>query len=237
MRLGIMQPYFFPYIGYISLIKHTDLFILLDTVQFIRHGWIERNRMLKQNEGWQYISVPLKKHHQKDCIKDMYINNEKQWKDKIIAQLEHYKKAPYYNEVFNLLQNIFAKEYEDIVALNLACLEKVCEYLKISCEIKVFSKMNLIIEEVKEPDEWALNICKVIPRVTEYWNPPGGMPIFNRAKYNKENIILKFQQINLSSYPQWRWNKVFEEGLSILDVMMFNSIEEIHRMLDDYELL
>ncbi|HOC37490.1 MAG TPA: WbqC family protein, partial [Tenuifilaceae bacterium] len=50
-----MQPYFFPYIGYFSLIKHTDEFILLDTVQFIRHGWIERNRILKPSDGWQYI--------------------------------------------------------------------------------------------------------------------------------------------------------------------------------------
>jgi hypothetical protein len=58
MKLGIMQPYFFPYLGYFSLIKHTDRFILFDTVQFIRHGWIERNRILKQNEGWQYVQAP-----------------------------------------------------------------------------------------------------------------------------------------------------------------------------------
>lgn len=237
MRVGIMQPYFFPYIGYISLIKHSDLFILFDTVQFMRHGWIERNRMLKQNNGWQYISVPLKKHHQKDRIQDIYINNDMKWKKKIIAQLGHYKKAPYYDKVMDVLQQVFAREYEDIVILNQACLEEVCEYLQIPCEIKVFSKMNLTIEDAKEPDEWALNICKAIPSVTEYWNPPGGMSFFDQTKYEKEKIALKFQRMNLTSYSQGRGNQTFEAGLSILDVMMFNSIEEIHRMLDDYELL
>ena len=98
MKLAIMQPYFMPYIGYISLIKNTDQFILFDTVQFIRHGWIERNRILKPNEGWQYIQVPLIKDNGRDTvIKNVRINNAENWKSKIIAQLQHYKKkAPNY---------------------------------------------------------------------------------------------------------------------------------------------
>lgn len=237
MRLGIMQPYFFPYIGYISLIKHTDMFILLDTVQFIRHGWIERNRMLNPNDEWQYISVPLKKYHQKDQIQNVCINNHLKWKEKILAQLGHYKKAPYYNNVIDILHQVFDKEYDDIVTLNKVCLEKVCEYLKIPCEIRVFSKMNLNIEDVGNPDEWALNICKAIPLVTEYWNPPGGISFFDPTKFEKEDISLKFLKINLNSYPQRRGKRPFVADLSILDVMMFNSIKEIHHMLDDYELL
>ena len=75
MKLAIMQPYFFPYLGYLSLIKNTDRFILFDTVQFIRHGWIERNRVLKQGDGWQYISIPLEKHEQTTLIKDIKIKN------------------------------------------------------------------------------------------------------------------------------------------------------------------
>ena len=73
MKLGIMQPYFAPYLGYISLIKHTDEFILFDTVQFIRHGWIERNRILKPGGGWQYIAIPLVKHSQKTLICDICV--------------------------------------------------------------------------------------------------------------------------------------------------------------------
>ncbi len=92
MKVAIMQPYFMPYIGYISLIKHSDVFILFDPVQFIRHGWIERNRILKQNEGWLYIQVPLLKSGRDTLIQDCLIDNSKDWKNKILSQLQIYKK-------------------------------------------------------------------------------------------------------------------------------------------------
>jgi len=139
MKLAIMQPYFLPYLGYFSLIKHTDEFILFDTVQFIRHGWIERNRILKPSNGWQYIMVPLKKHSRETIIKDIEINNDQQWKEKILAQLQHYKKqAPYFSNVIDILNEIFSKEYATIVDLNLASLKTVCNYLGINTPIQVF---------------------------------------------------------------------------------------------------
>ena len=236
MKLGIMQPYFFPYIGYFSLIKHTDEFILLDTVQFIRHGWIERNRILKPSDGWQYIMVPLKKHSRETLIKDIEINNDQQWKEKILAQLQHYKKqAPYFSNVIDILNEIFSKEYATIVDLNLASLKTVCNYLGINTPIQVFSLMNIDIEPANAPDEWALNICKALGNVDEYWNPPGGQSFFDRKKYENAGINLKFHSAILTEYDQKR--NVFEPGLSIIDVMMFNSVEEINKMLNDYELL
>ena len=236
MKLAIMQPYFLPYLGYFSLIKHTDEFILLDTVQFIRHGWIERNRILKPSDGWQYIMVPLKKHSRETIIKDIEINNDQQWKEKILAQLQHYKKqAPYFSNVIDILNEIFSKEYATIVDLNLASLKTVCNYLGINTPIQVFSLMNIDIEPANAPDEWALNICKALGNVDEYWNPPGGQSFFDRKKYENAGINLKFHSAILTDYDQKR--NVFEPGLSILDVMMFNSIEEINKMLDNYELL
>jgi len=236
MKLAIMQPYFLPYLGYFSLIKHTDEFILLDTVQFIRHGWIERNRILKPSDGWQYIMVPLKKYSRETIIKDIEINNDQQWKEKILAQLQHYKKqAPYFSNVIDILNEIFSKEYATIVDLNLASLKTVCNYLGINTPIQVFSLMNIDIEPANAPDEWALNICKALGNVDEYWNPPGGQSFFDRKKYENAGINLKFHSAILTDYDQKR--NVFEPGLSILDVMMFNSIEEINKMLDNYELL
>jgi hypothetical protein len=235
MKLAIMQPYFFPYLGYFSLIKHTDMFILFDTVQFIRHGWIERNRILKPSEGWQYIKVPLKKHSRETIIKDILIDNDQAWKEKILAQLQHYKKsAPYYLNVIGILKEVFSQEYNSIVDLNLFSLNVVCNYLKIKTPIEIYSKMNLVIEQVNAPDEWALNICKSMKVVTEYWNPPGGKSFFHKEKYMKEGIDLKFHEMKLIEYDQKR-NK-FEGNLSIIDVMMFNSREKIQEMLDQYTL-
>ncbi len=236
MRLGIMQPYFFPYIGYFSLIKQVDKFILFDTVQFIRHGWIERNRILKPLEGWQYFQVPLQKHSRDIRIKDTLIDNQLDWKRKIFAQLQHYKKmSPYFSSVMEILDNTFGQEYSEIASLNKAALQTVCEYLNIETPIETFSVMNLSIDPANAPDEWALNICKAMVGVDEYWNPPGGITFFDRSKYEANKICLKFQQVHSVEYDQKR--ATFESNLSIIDVMMFNSKEEINEMLDSYELL
>lgn len=236
MTLGIMQPYFMPYLGYFSLIKHTDEFILFDTVQFIRHGWIERNRILKQNGGWQYIQIPLIKGNGRDTvIKDVRINNTENWKQKILAQLQHYKKiAPYYFRVTNLLKELFANDFDDITHLNQKSLQLVCDYLGFQRNFPIFSEMNLPIEEVNAPDEWALNICKAM-NVSSYINPIGGSEFFDRIKYEKAGVDLKFQQMKLDEYDQKR--QPFEAGLSILDVMMFNSPDDINVMMDHFELV
>lgn len=235
MKLGIMQPYFFPYLGYFSLIKHTDRFILFDTPQFIYHGWIERNRVLKQTGGWQYISVPLQKHTREEAIRDIRIDGVQPWKEKLKAQLVHYKKAPCYWPVMKMLNTALEEEFEDITHQNKFCLEQVCRYLNISADLDIFSEMGLSIGSVQAPDEWALRICQAIPGANAYWNPPGGVEFFDRQKYEKAGIDLKFQKMVLDEYPQK--GAPFEPGLSILDVMMFNSPEKINEMLDHYEIL
>ena len=92
MKLGIMQPYFIPYIGYYQLINYVDKWVVFDIVQYIRHGWINRNRILKPGEGWQYIVVPLQNHRRETLIKDVFISEKTDWKDRIFRQMEHYKK-------------------------------------------------------------------------------------------------------------------------------------------------
>ncbi len=237
MKLAIMQPYFFPYLGYISLIKHTDEFMLFDPVQFIRHGWIERNRILKPNDGWQYISVPLQKHDLETKIKDIKIDNSQNWQDKIFAQLQHYKKkSPFYNQTIEVIQKGFSDKTDSITKLNYNILKAVCDYLNISFNCSIFSERNLNVKDATAPDEWALNICLAL-KYQEYWNPPGGQDFFDSSKYQKAGIKLVFQKPVLDFYSQRRGPDKFEPGLSIIDVMMFNSPEEINEMLDKYELI
>lgn len=234
MKSGIMQPYFVPYIGYFSLIKNTDKWIILDTVQYIRHGWINRNRILKPSDDWQYITIPLEKHSRSALIKDIKIKENTDWRDKIFKQLEHYKKkAPFYKETIKLLKECFEHKTESIVDLNTHLLKKICEYLDIKFKYKIFSEMDLKIGEIKEPGDWALEISKALG-ASEYINPPGGEEIFNKKKFIKEKIELKFLKINLEEYDQRR-NK-FKPGLSIIDVMMFNDPRTINKFLDNYKL-
>ncbi len=235
-KIGIMQPYFFPYIGYFSLIKHTDQFILFDPVQFIRHGWIERNRILKQGDGWLYVKAPLVKGTRDTLIKDMLLDNSQDWKGKILSQLQTYKKiAPYYDDVVALIKEVFSSEVTNIVSLDKATIEAVCRYLKIKTSISIFSEMQLKIDTPMAPDEWTLNICRALGNVNEYWNPPGGQTFFDKSKYDNAGIELKFQKTILSAYNQER--EEFIAGLSIIDVLMFNSPLDVNRMLDNYEFI
>lgn len=236
MKVGVMQPYFLPYLGYFSLIKNTDKFILIDEVQFMERGWIKRNRVLSNRDGWQYIGVPLVKHKQKTKIKDIRIYNSFDWKKKIFNQLEHYKKrAPFYNNTIEVLMSALNIETDSIVKLNEHVLKVICSYIGIEANFSIFSEMNLHIEKVNAPDEWGLNVCKALDNVEEYWNPEGGVEFYDCQKYHRNNIEINFLKINLQSYPQIRTK--FEPGLSIVDVMMFNDSKDINRMLDDYILL
>lgn len=235
MKIGIMQPYFFPYLGYIGLIKHTDEFMLFDPVQFIRHGWIERNRILKPGDGWQYISVPLVKHQQETKIQDVKVDNSQNWQDKLFAQLEHYKKkSPFYKQTIDVIQKGLAEKTDSITKLNYNTLKATCEYLDIKFNCSIFSERNLTLDPVGAPDEWALNICKAL-HYDEYINPPGGQEFFDAAKYQQAGIKLIFEKPKLEFYSQRRGPDKFEPGLSIIDVMMFNSPEQINQMLDNYE--
>ena len=235
MKIGIMQPYFFPYLGYIGLIKHTDEFMLFDPVQFIRHGWIERNRILKPDSGWQYISVPLLKHQQETKIQDIKIDNSQNWQDKLFAQLQHYKKkSPFYKQTIEVIQKGISEKTDSITKLNFNTLKATCEYLAIPFNCTIFSERNLTIDSVNASDEWALNICKAL-HYDEYINPPGGQEFFNADKYHKAGIKLIFEKPKLEFYSQRRGPDNFEPGLSIIDVMMFNSPEQINIMLDKYE--
>ena len=83
MRLAIMQPYFFPYIGYFQLINAVDKWVVFDEVQYIRHGWVNRNMILSPNieKQWQYIIVSLQKHNQGELIKNIKVNYQLSWQE------------------------------------------------------------------------------------------------------------------------------------------------------------
>lgn len=235
MKLAINQPYFFPYLGYFSLIDNVDEFILFDTPQFIRHGWIERNQILKPTGEPLYIKVPLIKHKRETPIIDIQIRNSENWQDKIFAQLVPYKKwAPFYFEVVNLLKEIFSFETDSITELNYHSLTKVCEYIGIKTPIKIWSKMNVEIGEVREADEWALKICKALKADT-YINPKDGISFFDVKKYQKENINIQFLDFKVEEYTQL--NNEFTPYMSIIDVMMFNDKKSIIEMLSNFKYL
>ncbi len=234
-RVGLMQPYFLPYLGYFSLIKHTDVWVVFDTPQFIKNGWIERNRILRPGDGWQYINVPLVKHPHTAPIKDVLIRDHEPWKARILAQIYHYKAfAPYYRIVREFLEDNLACGADTICSLDVHLMAEVCKYLGVPFRHLVYSQASLSIGAVADSDEWALEVTKALGG-QEYINAPGGADFYDNAKYEKAGIKLTFLKPRLLPYQQ-RNNK-FESGLSIIDVMMFNDPHAIRDMLDDVEFI
>ena len=234
MKLGIMQPYFFPHMGYYSLIHHVDRWIFFDTVQYIRRGWINRNRILKPQEGWQYIQVPVRKHAREMPIKDVRVSDANDWRGRAFRQLEHYQKiAPYYEDVTEFLRDALENDLSSLAELNAHLIAKTFAYLALPFEYEMFSAMDLRLGEVAAPGDWALEISREL-EASEYINPPGGREIFDKERFAAASIQLQFLTANPAEYSQRR--REFIPGLSILDVMMFNSRDEIHGMLNDFEL-
>ena len=237
MKLGIMQPYLYPYLGYFSLIKHTDRWIIFDTIQYIEHGWINRNQIIHPSRPeTMYFTVPLQKHSRETIIKDILIDDASGYQNRILGQLtaSYKKRAPYFKIVYAMVEDALMQNFSDIVSLNTYTLNQVCTYLGIPFNYEVYSNMNLEILPVHNPGEWALNISIALG-ADEYINPPGGIDIFNQKKFDSNGIELSFLKINLKPYNQKK--PQFFESLSILDAMMFNPPETINKMLDDYTII
>lgn len=229
MKLGIMQPYFFPYLGYFDLIRQTDRFVLFDIAQYIRHGWVNRNRILHPRAAWKYIIVPLQKHHRETPISEIKVVAGDQWKKEIIGQLDHYRKrAPYFRRVVEIVEEVLFQGELRLARLNGAGLKTVADYLGIPFELEYASDMNLALGAIEHPGDWALEISRCLG-AQQYVNPEGGREIFVPEKFVAAGIQLRFSAIDLAPYATPGYT--FEPGLSILDVMMWNSPGEIRALL------
>lgn len=236
MTLGIMQPYFFPYLGYYDLINRTDRWIVFDVVKYAPKSWMNRNRILHPSEGWQYISVPVDKHAGEGVIKDVQILDAGAAHNKIRGQIEHYRKgrAPYFSAVAKLIDDCFADLPGNLLRdLNVRSMSVVCDYLGIAFNHANLFEMSLALPEIKHPGQWALEICSALG-ADAYLNPPGGREIFVPHEWEERKIQLGFTDMVSFNYPTGHYQ--FVEHLSIIDVLMWNSPEAVKIYLDSRRL-
>jgi len=233
--LAAMQPYFFPYLGYFSLIRESDFFIFFDTPQISNRGWMYRNRILSQNNEFNYIRVTISNRSQHTNIKDVRIFEPTEWQKNFFSQLEVYKKkAPFYPETIEFLHEILNTPYEMLSELNIATTARICNYLSIRLNYNIFSQMDLPVVPVTSSDEWGLNMTKAMG-YRRYINAIGGETFFDKRKYENSGIKLEFIHNRLREYNQF--SDRFTAGLSIIDAMMFCTPEEIRQLIDDYEIV
>ncbi|MBX8483722.1 WbqC family protein [Pseudomonas cichorii] len=218
--LGIMQPYFFPYLGYFQLIALVEQGILFDIVKYKRKSWMNRNRMLDNKGGWHYITVPVKSSDGM-LIKDAMVIDHAGSLRHIRGQLEHYRgKAPFFKQTLQLIDLTFnSTRSASIGDLSASSLKVVCDYLGMAFNWTVCSDMHLELPPIEHAGQWALEISSLMG-ARRYINAPGGREILIPREWHEREIDLRFLQPSVFRYPTGPYT--FVENLSILDVLMWN---------------
>lgn len=234
MRVAIMQPYFMPYIGYFQLINYVDTFVVYDEIEYTKKGWINRNRILKNNTE-ELISIPLKKDSDflwinQRCLSDTWPKD----KNKMINMLkESYRKAPYFNQTIELAGKCINESNTNLFDFILMSIKSICDHLSIKTNIIVSSTLDFD-NNLKSVNK-VLAICKSL-NADEYINPIGGTELYDKELFSLHGLKLNFLKANNVVYKQFE--NEFIPFLSIIDVLMFNSIDEVKEMLQNqYEIL
>jgi WbqC-like protein family len=223
MKLGIMQPYFFPYLGHFALIAAVDEWVVFDVTQYTRKSWINRNRILHPVRGWQYLSVPLVNSSIHISIAEAAIAKPAELKKYVLGKLSHYaRQAPYYRAVCEIVGSTFADLPDSsLVCLNVSGLRAVCDYLGLPFRYQICSRLALDLPDGLTAGQWAPWMADV------YINPVGGRDLFNPADFTRYGIELQF--LDFTPFVYSTPGYTFESGLSILDVLMWNSPAAVTR--------
>ncbi|UHL65278.1 WbqC family protein [Paralcaligenes sp. KSB-10] len=231
MKIGIMQPYFFPYLGHFALIANVDRWLVFDITQYTPKTWMNRNRILHPAGGSQYVTVALANSSISIKTCEARILDKEASRQAVLGKLTHYRRyAPYYGSVIALVDQVFSSSMSDsLVALNVSGLKATCDYLCIPFAFDTCSAMGLNLPSGLRPGGWAPEICEAI-NATEYINPIGGRHLFSSEDFLQKKIKLSFLDFQGFSYPVGNYS--FEPNLSILDVLMWNSPEIVKNYID-----
>jgi WbqC-like protein family len=234
MKLAIMQPYLFPYIGYFQLMNLADEFVIYDNIQFSKKGWINRNRILLNGKD-TYITFPLKKESDYADIRDRnlaesWLNDRKKMLNRIT---EAYQKAPFFEAAYPVIERSILFEETNLFRFIFNSLTLLKDFLSIKTPFIISSSIN--IDHNLKSEEKVIEICKALA-ANEYINPIGGIELYDKGIFRTNGIELKFIKTGNIEYPQF--GDPFIPSLSIIDIMMFNSKEKIRHYLEhSFELL
>ena len=246
MRIGIMQAYFFPYIGYFQLIDSTDKFIIYEHVGFRKGSWVTRNRILDKGENKPtYINLSVSKKSTKEIVSKVELTHREERK-KAIEDLifYNYKKAPYFKEIFSPVKELLHSTETNLHNYNAIITKNICELLGINTKILYKNKECLSIEEGLEESakktgnstmtQRVIDLCKY-HNARHYINPIGGTELYNKDDFRASDLDISFINSIPFSYPQFK--APFVPGLSIIDVMMHTGLDGTKEVLKNYSLI
>ena len=227
MKLAIMQPYFMPYIGYFQLMAAADKFVIYDDVNFIQRGWINRNRILLDGRKQLFV-IPLSGASQNRLISELELMVETGWRRKFLKTIRHaYRQAPEFERVFAVLSEIVNFAENNLSRYLLNSLQQINNYLGIQTELvptsAIYSNRSL------KGQARILDICGQ-EQTSVYLNLSGGRDLYDKNVFRANGIALRFLEPSEVRYQQF--DCPFWPNLSIIDVLMFNSLDKVKSFLN-----
>lgn len=230
MKVGIMQPYFFPYLGYWQLINAVDKYVVYDDVNFIKGGWISRNNILL-NGGRHLITLPLHKASSFKKINEIEVTKDQIALMKVIKLLENaYQKAPYFETVMPMIKALILNN-RNIAMLNYNSIIEINKYLEI--DTKIILSSNLKKDNTLKGEDKVIHINRLLGADT-YINAVGGKSLYKEQRFKENGLELYFLNMGDVTYKQF--GDTFIDNLSIIDALMFNDAEKIREYLNIYNL-
>lgn len=227
MKLGIMQPYFLPYIGYYQLIHAVDVFVVYDNIKYTKKGWINRNRFLL-NGAYSGFSLPIKAGSDSLLICERQISDDFNPKRLLDQFRGAYFGAPYSKPTLELLEKILLNEEKNLFNFLYSTISEVCMYLSIKTTLRKSSDIQ-INHQLKGRHK-VIAICQNLGAHT-YINSPGGRALYDGSDFLLEGIELRFLEPRMIRYSQF--GDEFLPWLSIIDILMFNSHDFVMKIIEE----
>ena len=229
MKLGIMQPYFMPYIGYFQLMKAVDKYVVYDDVNYIKGGWANRNHILINGEK-EMFTVTLQKASQNKLFNEIVIGDDFK---KLMKTLQmNYSRAINFDQTMVLMERIISFPNKQLAVFIANSFREILSYLSVETEILMSSEIPK--DNSLRGKDKIIQICEILGADT-YYNAVGGKILYDQEEFREHGITLNFVDSLPQVYSQLH-TREFVSGLSMVDVLMNNTKDEVNRLLDSFQL-
>lgn len=233
-KVAIMQPYIFPYLGYLSLVLEVDHFVFYDDVNFIKNGWINRNNLLLSGKAVRF-TVPVVRASQNELIKDTFIHDLDAFRKKFVSQLTHgYSKAPFFQSTMYFVEETLNFESKNISDLASRSVINFFSHIGIKKSF-LYSSTDFHESSGLSKEDRLISITKSLGS-HRYINAIGGKSLYSKEYFSGRGVKLNFLLPKIAPYQQLKVSD-FQGGLSIIDVMMNTPQQKILEHLKRYEIV
>lgn len=229
MKLGIMQPYFMPYIGYFQLMKAVDKYVVYDDVNYIKGGWANRNHILINGEK-EMFTVTLQKASPNKLFNEIVIGDDFK---KLMKTLQmNYSRAINFDQTMVLMERIISFPNKQLAVFIANSFREILSYLSVETEILMSSEISK--DNSLRGKDKIIQICEILGADT-YYNAVGGKNLYDQEEFREHGITLNFVDSLPQVYSQLH-TREFVSGLSMIDVLMNNTKDKVNSLLESYQI-